>query len=154
MSSSVPAWLRQYVLVTGTLPSAPLDLPARFQRATEALEAAGWSVVVRSIGTDFEGPLGIPIPRDQPLELLLYRPGATFTAEQAQAALERALRSVSLGYSAIGAWLRELTQEVVAPTMLDAARAALEAATLIKDLAPWAAGLYLLTSLSNLAGRR
>ena len=79
-----PEWLRSYVLVTGTLTSAPLDLPRRFEAVLEALQARGWRVAVRSIGTDFGT---IPTPRDQPLELYLLKPARPFTALEAGEAL-------------------------------------------------------------------
>lgn len=111
-----PAWLKSFVEVRGRIPSAPLDLPARLDSIVATLRAAGWVVVVRSIGTDFEGPLGLPVPKDQELVLLLARQ-APFDASDAEAALTAALAKANLGYSPISAWLRELAGEVVAPTV-------------------------------------
>lgn len=110
--SERPAWLRNFAEVQGKVPSAPLDLPARLDRVVTQLRTAGWAVVVVSIGTDFEGPFGVPAPKDQPLELLLAKTTGPFTAEEAQTALQSALAAINLGYSPVGAWLRELVTEV------------------------------------------
>jgi hypothetical protein len=73
MSDPRPEWLRPYAFVTGRIQSAPLDLAQRMESVYQRLQSEGWSVVVKSIGTDFSGPLGIPFPKEQPLELYLYR---------------------------------------------------------------------------------
>src|SRR5688572_9557675 len=75
-----------FALVSGRVPSAPLDLPRRMEAVYQHLQAAGWRVVVKTIGTDFSGPLGIPTPKAQPIELYLHREG-TFTPVDAQDAL-------------------------------------------------------------------
>lgn len=118
MSEVRPAWLARFALVSGRIPAAPLDLPQRMESVYAALQRAGWRVVVRSIGTDFTGPLGLPVPRAQPIELYLAPAnGARFAAAQAQAALASALRAANLNYSPLGAWLEELRHEVLEPTV-------------------------------------
>ena len=121
MADTRPAWLRPYALVTGRIPSAPLDLPRLMDGVYRRLMAAGWRVVVKSIGTDFAGPVGLPVPREQPLEVYLHR-SEPFTAADAQAALADALRTTGLGYSPIGAWLGEVIDQVVVPTVNDVRR--------------------------------
>ena len=118
--ASIPLWMRRFAYVHGQITSAPLDLPGRFEAVLHHLQAAGWRVVVKSIGTDFIGPLGLPVPRSQPVELLLHRDDRGYTAPEAQAALAAALRAVHLNYSPIAAWLHELGREVVAPTVRQA----------------------------------
>ena len=114
-AGNLPPWLWPYAYVSGWLTSAPLDLPQRFAAVVRQLEARGWRVVVRSIGTDFEGPMGLPVPRDQPLELFLWRPGG-FGAVDAARALGEVLAELNLSYSPLRAWLLELRREVVRPT--------------------------------------
>jgi hypothetical protein len=122
MTDTRPAWLRPYALVTGKIPSAPLDLPQRMEGVYRLLQNAGWRVVVKSIGTDFSGPLGIPVPREQPIELYLYRP-EKFSASDAQNALTSALLASGIGYSPIGSWLGEIVDHVVVPTARDVGQA-------------------------------
>lgn len=119
MADDRPAWLRPFSLVRGEISSAPLDMPARMEALYAALKAAGWTVAVRSIGTDFEGPGGVPIARDQVVELYLHRTDRPYTANDAAEALATALRTISVNYSAVRAWLGELAREVVAPTARD-----------------------------------
>lgn len=123
MSDNRPAWLKPYALVAGRVPSAPLDLPQRMERVYAQLKANGWTVVVKSLGTDFSGPLGLPVPREQPVEIYLFRPGK-FTAREAEAVLGAAIRAVGLNYSPIGAWLEEIAQEVIVPTVKQTVKAA------------------------------
>ena len=130
-----PAWLKPYALVTGRVSSAPLDLPARMEQVYSGLRARGWNVVVRSIGTDFSGPLGVPVAKDQPVELYLHRTGA-YTASEAQDALRDTLRSMNLDYSPLGAWAGEVFQNVVQPTIQQAA-AKVEASSM--NLGKWIA---------------
>src|SRR3990172_6022000 len=101
-----PAHLKSYALVKGTLKTAPLDAPGRFEGVVTSLQGAGWIVSVKSIGTDFAGPLGMPVPRDQPLEVYLKRKDGAFTAKDAERALTQVLESMDLHYSPIGAWLQ------------------------------------------------
>lgn len=110
-------WLKPYARLSGMLPSAPLDLPQRLNAVTHALQQAGWRVVVESIGTDFAGPGGVPIPRSQPLILRLHRTDRPYTPDDAEAALRTALRNVSLDYSPLGRWAGELASQVVQPTI-------------------------------------
>jgi hypothetical protein len=86
------------------------------------LQQAGWRVVVKSIGTDFSGPFGMLVPREQPIELYLHRANK-FSAADAQSALASALEAIGLGYSPIGAWLGEIIDEVVIPAAGDLRRA-------------------------------
>ena len=128
MNDTRPAWLKPYALVTGTIPSAPLDLPQRMDGVYRRLQNEGWRVVVKSIGTDFSGPLGLPVPKAQPIELYLYR-ATPFTAGDAQNALTHAVLASGLGYSPIGAWLGELVDHVIVPTANDVRRAGQKAST-------------------------
>lgn len=121
-----PEWLRPYALVMGRIESAPLDLAQRMESVYQQLQRAGWSVVVKSIGTDFSGPLGIPFPKEQPIELYLYRK-TEFSAEAAQSALSATLESFNLSYSPIGAWLEEVVNEIVVPTVKDVRKVQREA---------------------------
>lgn len=116
VSDNRPAWLRPYALVEGVITSAPLDLPARFERVVHELQALGWRVAVKSIGTDFGF---VPLPRDQPLAVYLWRPGQ-FTAEGAQAALSGVLGRMNLSYSPVRAWVAEVVREAVAPAAEEA----------------------------------
>lgn len=121
-----PAWLRPYVLVEGHISSAPLDMPKRFEAVVQRLQAAGWRVVVKSIGTDFGL---VPTPRDQPIALYLLRPDRAFTPDEAQAALGAALRELNMAYSPVRAWAAEVTREVIEPTVRQAAGVARTALT-------------------------
>lgn len=109
-----PAWLRPYVLVEGVISSAPLDLPRRFELVIARLQALGWRVSVKSIGTDFGF---IPLPKDQPLALYLLRPDRPFTAAEARAAVDGVLRSLNMSYSPTREWAAEVVREVVQPTL-------------------------------------
>lgn len=113
--------LDKYIAVEGELPAAPLDMPERFNRAMSELQADGWRVVVKDIGTDFTGPLGIPVPKSQPIKLLLWREGGT--VGDARLAVIQALEKNTLA-SAVSAWLSEIAIEVVQPTIEDAKRLA------------------------------
>lgn len=131
-----PAWLRPFALVEGVITSAPLDLPGRFELAIQQLQAAGWRVAVKSIGTDFGF---VPTPKDQPLAIYLWRPGA-FTAADAQAALSGVLGRLNMNYSPIRAWIAEVVREAVAPA--------------VDDAKLWGLGLLALAGLFLLGGRR
>lgn len=139
-----PEWLQPYAHIKGTLSSAPLDMPARLDSVVAALKAAGWSVVVRSVGTDFSGPLGIPVPRDQPLDILLDRQDQAYTADDAQNALSDALSKVNVNYSPIGAWTHELNTQVVQPSLQDAATAAKKAVSATPYILAGVVGLAVL----------
>lgn len=141
MAAQRPEWLRKYVLVEGTLSSAPLDLPKRFERVLKHLQTAGWRVAVKSIGTDFGS--FIPTPQDQPLAVYLYRIGAPFTAADAGHALAAALRSVNMGYSGLRAWAAEVVDEVIVPT----ARGAVKTSSRLGQLAALGAGAALVMAL-------
>lgn len=143
MDDTRPAWLRPFALVRGELTSAPLDLPARMERLYEALRRDGWTVAVKSIGTDFEGPLGLPTPRAQALELYLHRKDRPYTEREAAEALARALSGLEVSYSAVRAWLGELQREVVEPTV-----------NTLRVGAPWALGALALGALLVLGARR
>lgn len=110
-----PEWLRKYALVRGQISSAPLDLADRFGAVVAQLDAEGWRVSVKSIGTDFGL---VPTPRDQPFELYLWRP-EEFSSEQAHQAVNQALESTGLGYSATESWAGEVVEEVIRPTFED-----------------------------------
>jgi hypothetical protein len=110
-----PEWLRKYALVSGRISSAPLDLAQRFDAVTAQLDAEGWRVSVKSIGTDFGL---VPSPRDQFFELYLWRPD-DFSPDQAQEAVNQALESTGLGYSATESWAGEVVEEVIRPTIED-----------------------------------
>lgn len=129
-SSQRPEWLKPFAHVTGSIPSAPLDLATRMDAVTKALKSAGWTVVVRSVGTDFTGddgrtflgvsvnnPLGIPKIMDQPIDMLLHRTDRTYIAKDAQDALNTALHASNVNYSPIGAWTAEVNKEVIQPTI-------------------------------------
>jgi hypothetical protein len=116
--ASRPDWLKTFAHVKGVLSSAPLDLPDRLDQAVGALKAAGWTVVVRSVGTDFAGPLGIPIPKDQPLDVLINK-ADPYTLDDAQTALSQTLNLLNVNYSALSAWAGEIVTEVVEPTIAD-----------------------------------
>lgn len=128
MKHTRPEWLKPYAFVTGHVQSAPLDLAQRMETVYRRLQAESWSVVVKSIGTDFSGPLGIPAPKSQPIELYLFRK-ESFSASEAQAALSGALRATNLSYSPTGAWLGEIVDQVVLPTAVDLRTAHRETAT-------------------------
>lgn len=140
-----PAWLKPYAFVTGKVESAPLDLPQRLDEATRKLQQAGWTVVVKSVGTDF-GP--IPVPKSQPLELYLHRTDRPYTEKDAQSALGTALRSLNMAYSATGAWAGEIATHVVVPTIMQAAEQAKSAANMTARLLPFVAvGLVALAAI-------
>lgn len=109
-----PAWLRPYVLVEGVISSAPLDLPRRFEQVIARLQALGWRVSVKSIGTDFGF---IPLPKDQPLALYLLRPDRPFTAREAHVALASVLQALNMNYSPVREWAAEVVREVVRPSL-------------------------------------
>lgn len=117
-----PEFLKDYTLVVGVLPSAPLDLATRFDHIIAALKQSGWNVAVKKIGTDFEGPLGIPIMKLQPLELWMHRTDRTYTAIEAQAALVNALAHETIAYNPVSATLSEYWREVVVPSAQDATK--------------------------------
>jgi hypothetical protein len=125
-----PAWLNAWALVEGVITSAPLDLPGRFDQVVQQLQHAGWRVSVKSIGTDFGF---IPLPKDQPLAVYLWRPGA-FTAAQAQAALAEVLGRMNLSYSPIRAWVAEVVREAVAPAAEEAKTWGLVAVVVVAGL--------------------
>lgn len=114
---TLPAWLSGYAFVKGEIKSAPLDLVKRMDKVYAELKKAGWNVVVKSIGTDFSGPLGLPVPRSQPLELYLMKRGGPFTLADAKSALQEVLERSKLNYSMTDAWLKEIKREVLAPTL-------------------------------------
>ena len=119
-TSDRPAWLGSYVLLQGILTSSPLDMPSRMNQVYANLATMGWRVAVKSIGTDFSGPLGVPVPKDQPIELYLLRIAGGTTPENAAQALATALDAVNLTYNPIGAWIVEFGKNVVAPTVQQA----------------------------------
>ena len=135
-----PDWLKPFAHVTGTIPSAPLDLASRMDRVVNTLRSAGWTPVVRSIGTDFQGPLGMPVPKDQPLDMLLHRTDRSYTIDEAQTALKDAIKdATNVYFSPTGAWLTELTSNIAIPTITQAAQQAHAAASEIDKLIPWLA---------------
>lgn len=115
--AELPEHLRKYARLTGQIRTAPLDLAAQLDRVWAALKKAGWLVVPRSIGTDFTGPGGLPVPKSQPFEVLLHRKDRPYALDEAKSALATALKLASLDYSPTGAWLQEIKTEVAVPTL-------------------------------------
>jgi len=116
--SARPDHLKPYAHVKGSIPSAPTDLPERTTRLWNVLDGMGWRVSVRSVGTDF--PLsffGIPQPKDQTIDVLMYKKTGPFSESDAEKALEAALKSINAGYSRLAAWKGEIWREVVLPTI-------------------------------------
>lgn len=115
--SSIPERFKSYALVIGEISSAPLDLMDRMQGVYDRLRLAGWLVFPRSIGTDFRGPLGLPIPKTQPIELYLHKRDQSYTKEEAELALSKALHDASMEYHPIESWMAELHKEIIQPTL-------------------------------------
>lgn len=120
MTWNRPEWLKPFAEVIGWIHSAPLDLSARLDATVRQLRAEGWTVVVRSVGTDFDSGFGVPLPRAQRLHVLLHRTDRPYTPKEAHEALSRVLSGAAVTYSAWGAWAGELAREVITPTVEDA----------------------------------
>lgn len=119
---TLPTHLRPYTYVKGTILSAPLDMPSRLDEMTKKLKDAGWTVYVRSVGTDFSGPLGIPVPKAQPIELLIHRTDKPYFAIEAEAAVIRAMADMTWNYSPLERYAGEIQQEVITPTVKEVAQ--------------------------------
>lgn len=129
--------LQGYVSVKGEIRTAPLDLASRMERIYSALSKAGWIVIVRSLGTDFVGPLGLPVPKSQPFELWLKRKDRTATKEEAKRALEVALKAAMLDYSPLSAYADEVSTQVVVPTLKTLEKGVTSTVTGTAKLIPW-----------------
>lgn len=124
-----------FALVTGTISSAPLDLPAQMDKVYAALKDAGWTVFVKSIGTDFGW---FPHPKDQPIELYLKKAAdGSADPNEAEAALTAAVQQAGLNYSAVGRWGAELQQNVVVPTLDQALQDAQQTGSTWATLLKW-----------------
>lgn len=151
--ASRPAWLKPFALLDGYIVSAPLDLADRMEQVYARLKSQGWTVVVKSIGTDFAGPGGLPVPKAQPLTMYMNRTDHPYTPLEAKIALATTLLMMNLSYNVIGAYAGEVQENIVRPTVdqtLDFTRKGLE-------LAPWIIGgvgaIYGLMLLSQLKSR-
>jgi hypothetical protein len=84
--------------------------------AVQTLRSAGWTPVIRSVGTDFAGPFGIPMPKDQPVDILIHRYDRPYSMSEAQDAVGLSLLSASgKSFSVTGAWLSDFIGAIVMP---------------------------------------
>lgn len=112
--NAVGAFVDRFVWVETYLKATPTTLPYRLERLTKGLQSKGWTVLVRSVATDFEF-VGVPVPKVQKVTLGLYK--SVHTRRQALGAVQAVAKQLNEGFSPLQEYVRELERGIVRPTL-------------------------------------
>ena len=125
---AVGAFVDRFYWVETYLKATPGTLPRQLEQLIVALRKEGWDVLVRSVGTDFQFSF-VPIPKTQKVILGLAR--STAGKQDAIAAIQKAGRQTNAQISLLREYAKELSEEVVQPTINDLKKSARDVTPLL-----------------------